>query len=71
MKRLSALTPERFSRIHLTEVPEPRFHRNPAKPRGLSDSCAEPVLKGKGRERDRRDGGVVAAPEGSTVSKTT
>ncbi len=42
MRCLSALAPKRFIRIQLTVEPGSAFHRNPAKPGVLSDSCAEP-----------------------------
>jgi hypothetical protein len=38
----TSIIPERFSRFRLTAEPGSAFHRNPAKPGGLSDSCAEP-----------------------------
>jgi hypothetical protein len=38
-----SIAPERLGRIHLAAEPEGRFHRNSAKPRAPSDSCAEPI----------------------------
>ena|ERR1035438_7040423 len=44
MKWPSLLAPERPSGFHLTTDPRSLFRRSPIKPRGLSDSCAEPLF---------------------------
>ena len=44
LKPPSALAPGLSRRLHTSTVPETAFRRNPIKPGGLSDSCAEPYF---------------------------